>query len=118
MSIKMIRIDDRLIHGQIVTAWAKNLQIKKIWIADDGVAKDDFIKGLKGELRNDGISYRDFTVTGNFYELTTVMDTLKNNVFIPTSGKSTALVKILPQLTQIRREMPHYNMNLKYSTFL
>ena len=74
--------------------------------------KDDFIKGLKSELRNDGISYRDFTVTGNFYELTTVMDTLKNNVFIPTSGKSTALVKILPQLTQIRREMPHYNMNL------
>ena len=74
--------------------------------------KDDFIKGLKTELRNDGISYRDFTVTGNFYELTTVMDTLKNNVFIPTSGKSTALVKILPQLTQIRREMPHYNMNL------
>lgn len=74
--------------------------------------KDDFIKGLKGELRNDGISYRDFTVTGNFYELTTVMDTLKNNVFIPTSGKSTALVKILPQLTQIRRERPHYNMNL------
>ena len=74
--------------------------------------KDDFIKGLKSELRNDGISYRDFTVTGNFYELTTVMDTLKNNVFIPTSGKSTALVKILPQLTQIRREMSHYNMNL------
>ena len=74
--------------------------------------KDDFIKGLKSELRNDGISYRDFTVTGNFYELTTVMDTLKNNVFIPTSGKSTALVKILPQLTQIRREIPHYNMNL------
>ena len=74
--------------------------------------KDDFIKGLKSELRNDGISYRDFTVTGNFYELTTVMDTLKNNVFIPTSGKSTALVKILPQLTQIRRERPHYNMNL------
>ncbi|MBU3808894.1 MAG: LysM peptidoglycan-binding domain-containing protein [Candidatus Phocaeicola faecipullorum] len=74
--------------------------------------KDDFIKGLKSELRNDGISYRDFTVTGNFYELTTVMDTLKNNVFIPTSGKSTALVKILPQLTQIRRERPHYNMNM------
>lgn len=74
--------------------------------------KDDFIKGLKTELRNDGISYRDFTVTDNFYELTTVMDTLRNNIFIPTSGKSTALVKILPQLTQIRREKPHYMMNL------
>lgn len=46
MSIKMIRIDDRLIHGQIVTAWAKNLNAGKIWIIDDGVAQDDFIKGV------------------------------------------------------------------------
>lgn len=74
--------------------------------------KDEFIKGMKTELRNNGISYRDFTVTDNFYEITTVMDTLRNNIFIPTSGKSTALVKILPQLTQIRREHPNYIMNL------
>ena len=74
--------------------------------------KDEFIKGMKTELRNNGISYRDFTVTDNFYEITTVMDTLRNNIFIPTSGKSTALVKILPQLTQIRRERPNYMMNL------
>lgn len=74
--------------------------------------KDEFIKGMKTELRNNGISYRDFTVTDNFYDITTVMDTLRNNIFIPTSGKSTALVKILPQLTQIRRERPNYMMNL------
>lgn len=74
--------------------------------------KDEFIKGMKTELRNNGISYRDFIVTDNFYEITTVMDTLRNNIFIPTSGKSTALVKILPQLTQIRREHPNYMMNL------
>lgn len=29
MPIKMLRIDDRLIHGQIVTAWAKNIQAEK-----------------------------------------------------------------------------------------
>lgn len=46
MPIKMLRIDDRLIHGQIVTAWAKNIQAEKIWIVDDGVAKDDFVKGI------------------------------------------------------------------------
>ena len=46
MAVEMIRIDDRLIHGQIVTAWAKNKQINKIWIVDDGVAKDDFLKGI------------------------------------------------------------------------
>ncbi|MEG0265506.1 MAG: PTS sugar transporter subunit IIB [Erysipelotrichaceae bacterium] len=46
MTIKMIRIDDRLIHGQIVTAWAKNLNIKRIWIVDDGVSKDTFISNV------------------------------------------------------------------------
>ena len=74
--------------------------------------KDEFIKGMKAELKDKGINYRDFNVTDNFYEMISVMDTLKNNIFIPTSGKSTALVKILPQLTQIRREKPHYMINL------
>ena len=74
--------------------------------------KDEFIKGMKTELKDKGISYKDFTLTDNFYEIITVMDTLRNNIFIPTSGKSTALVKILPQLTQIRREKPHYMMNM------
>lgn len=46
MSIRMIRIDDRLIHGQIVAAWAKSLSIRRIWIVDDGVAKDAFITNV------------------------------------------------------------------------
>ncbi len=46
MSVKMIRIDDRLIHGQIVAAWAKCLSIKRIWIVDDAVAKDVFITNV------------------------------------------------------------------------
>lgn len=74
--------------------------------------KDEFIKGMKTELKDKGISYRDFTLTDNFYEIISVMDTLRNNIFIPTSGKSTALVKILPQLTQIRREKPNYMINM------
>ncbi len=61
MSIKMVRIDDRLIHGQIVTAWAKNLQIKTIWICDDGVAKDDFIKGI---MQMVAPSDRELVITG------------------------------------------------------
>lgn len=30
MPIKMLRIDDRLIHGQIVTAWAKIFRLKNL----------------------------------------------------------------------------------------
>lgn len=46
MGIKFIRIDDRLIHGQVVTAWIKNYLAKRILIIDDGVAKDNFLKGV------------------------------------------------------------------------
>lgn len=46
MSIQFIRIDDRLIHGQVVTAWIKNYQAKNVLIVDDGVAKDEFLQSV------------------------------------------------------------------------
>lgn len=55
MSIEMVRIDDRLIHGQIVAAWVKRLGINRIWIIDDGVAKDEFLKNVMTMVAPSGI---------------------------------------------------------------
>ena len=38
--IKMLRFDDRLIHGQIAINWSKMMSIQMIVIANDGIAKD------------------------------------------------------------------------------
>lgn len=46
MSIKMIRIDDRLIHGQVVAAWSKVLGIDRILVIDDDTAKDIFLSDV------------------------------------------------------------------------
>lgn len=40
MNVTVVRIDDRLIHGQIVTKWIKEAQAKKILVVDDIAAKD------------------------------------------------------------------------------
>ena len=40
------RIDDRLIHGQIMTTWSKVTGAKKIIIIDDETAQDVFICGI------------------------------------------------------------------------
>lgn len=40
MSVKLVRIDDRLIHGQIVTAWIKEAKANAILVADDIAAND------------------------------------------------------------------------------
>lgn len=42
----MIRVDDRLIHGQIVAAWVKSLGLERIWIVDDATANDSFLKNV------------------------------------------------------------------------
>ncbi|MGO2303731.1 MAG: PTS system mannose/fructose/N-acetylgalactosamine-transporter subunit IIB [Providencia sp.] len=40
MPINVARIDDRLIHGQVITTWVKNFDIEQIIIVNDKVADD------------------------------------------------------------------------------
>lgn len=41
-NVVLARVDDRLIHGEVVTAWTPNSKANKIIIIDDEVAKDQF----------------------------------------------------------------------------
>ncbi|MBQ3103908.1 MAG: PTS sugar transporter subunit IIB [Oscillospiraceae bacterium] len=43
MSVVFYRIDDRLVHGQIMTAWAKVLDIDRIIVVDDLTAQNSFL---------------------------------------------------------------------------
>lgn len=43
VNIVLARIDDRLIHGQVMTAWVKNTRANKIIIVDDKVSSDPFM---------------------------------------------------------------------------
>lgn len=45
-NIVLIRIDDRLIHGQVMTGWAKVTLANRIVIIDDLVAKESFMKNV------------------------------------------------------------------------
>lgn len=42
--IKLLRIDERLIHGQIVTGWSKLLSVSAIVVGNDKAASDDLVK--------------------------------------------------------------------------
>lgn len=47
--IKMLRIDDRLLHGQVVFMWSKQLDIKGIVVANDALP-DDPIQSMAMKL--------------------------------------------------------------------
>ena len=83
--------------------------------AGDASAKDKevFIKGFKDELSAKGVNYKELKAEDiNPDAIKLAMDSTINNIFIPTSASNTALIKIIPQLTVITREKPHYRMML------
>jgi mannose/fructose/N-acetylgalactosamine-specific phosphotransferase system component IIB len=43
---KIVRIDDRLIHGQVVVGWASKFQPEYLVLIDDDIANDDLDKDL------------------------------------------------------------------------
>jgi len=46
VSWRLLRIDDRLIHGQVLVAWGARLDPQRIWVVDDGVAANAWERDL------------------------------------------------------------------------
>lgn len=46
MNISLLRIDDRLIHGQVATSWAKAVKCEAIFAVNDDVANDELRREL------------------------------------------------------------------------
>jgi PTS system mannose-specific IIB component len=44
VTLRLVRVDDRLIHGQVVAIWLKAIGAKRIVILDDRTARDEFLK--------------------------------------------------------------------------
>lgn len=46
LQVQLLRIDSRLLHGQVATNWARILKINRIIVASDRVAQDEIRKTL------------------------------------------------------------------------
>jgi len=46
MSLKLVRLDDRLIHGQVVVGWGNAVAAGRILLIDDDVAANDWEREL------------------------------------------------------------------------
>ena len=44
MPLALVRVDDRLIHGQVVTVWLRELDASHIVVVDDAVAHDEVLR--------------------------------------------------------------------------
>lgn len=62
MKINLCRIDDRLIHGQVATVWAKESKAERIIVCSDQVAKDEIRKSLLLQVAPPGIKVNVVTI--------------------------------------------------------
>lgn len=62
MGIELVRIDDRLIHGQVATTWLKDYQIEQVIIADDETYSNDMKKTMATVAAPTGVRVHVFEV--------------------------------------------------------
>lgn len=88
--IVLARIDDRLIHGQIVTAWVKQTGCSRIVIVDDPLSKDTFMQRLLKAAAPPGIS-ADVLATNDAINL------LKEK---PSEGENIIILTKVPEIME------------------
>ncbi len=62
MPIVLVRIDDRLIHGQVVEGWLKKIRVTHIIIVSDEVVKDQMQKTLLGMAAPSNVRVSTFSI--------------------------------------------------------
>lgn len=62
MEIRLVRIDDRLIHGQVATVWTKSTNVNRILVVSDHVAQDVLRKALLVQAAPPGVKVNVITV--------------------------------------------------------
>ena len=56
--IALVRVDNRLIHGQVVEAWLPYLKVQRVVVADDEAAQSPLIRAAMGLAIQDSVEVK------------------------------------------------------------
>ena len=85
MSLLLARIDDRLVHGQVVVGCCESLRVSRILLCDDTVAGDSILRGL----------FALATPTGVAFEVRRVADTPARLEELERSGEANSTLLLV-----------------------
>lgn len=86
-----VRIDDRLLHGQVALGWRRALDPGSFWIVDDAVAADPFSAALYEAALTEGATLRVLSLD----------DFLRAAVKEPPPGRTIVLLRGLAELRRL-----------------
>jgi len=104
VSIQLYRIDDRLIHGQVVVGWGQQLALQFIVLVDDDVAASDW----EQELYRMGVPP---SIEVYFHSVSDVRTLLEQYVVDPRPGMVlVGRVEIMHQLVEQHPDITRVNV--------
>jgi D-glucosaminate-specific PTS system IIB component len=89
--IVMNRIDDRLIHGQVVSGWLKLRNANEIWIVDDQTANTPMLIDMFSFAAPVGIKIEAFTVEAGSEKLAKLEELGNKRILLLTKEPETFL---------------------------
>lgn len=100
--IKLLRIDDRLLHGQVAFAWTKNLSINLIYVLNDVLVNDEITKMTLGIAKPYGTKLSVFAVDEGIEELKKHVKTNKNVMIIINNVKDAyRITSAIPEIRAV-----------------
>lgn len=100
--IKLVRLDYRLLHGQVVFAWTGHTSAQRIIVVDDDAATDELKKSALSLSKPAGVRLNIFTLETALAKMPKV-ETLNENIMFIFGNVSTlkAFCDAYPKITEI-----------------
>jgi PTS system mannose-specific IIB component len=89
-NIVLTRIDERLLHGQVVVSWIPYLKADEVLIVDDEYANDDFMSLLIKNAAPDNVKVQ-------------VLDYLKATDYLNSHDKGTRILILLRSVEYVKK---------------
>ncbi len=97
--IVLARVDDRLIHGQVITKWSKGMNTNALFVVDNATAMDPFLKDIYTmSTSNTGMTIKVLSIDEavEYWEKSNFEDYRAILIFKSIAGAKEAIDKGLP----------------------
>jgi mannose/fructose/N-acetylgalactosamine-specific phosphotransferase system component IIB len=108
MEIALGRIDDRLIHGQVVMGWIPHVKASVVVVASDSAAADDTLKALMQMALPEGVELSVLPIAEAAATLSDKKDARRALVLMPGPQEALALLLAGAPLSEINVGGLHY----------
>ena len=108
MPIVLVRVDDRLIHGQVVMGWVPNLQAREVVVVSEAAAADETQKALMQMAMPEGVQLRVLGVAEAVRQLREPEEARRILVLVPSPQEALKLLEGGLDFTRLNVGGLHY----------